>query len=160
MFMADAALSLVHGSNIFEGKLLYYRFEQWRSVCIETWDLQDADPLCKSLGYGHAQSISVSRTVDRKTHDDVTLDRVHCTGDEGDFLDCPGVGDGSIDCNRTGDARVVCSGGRYDQKQFSGCQNCGGGGGLGDLRDSSTPPPPHSNTHKPEKQTNSYHKLI
>lgn len=144
--MADAALSLVGGSNIFEGKLLYYRFEQWRSVCIETWDLQDADPLCKSLGYGHAQSISVSRTVDRKTHDDVTLDRVHCTGDEGDFFDCPGVGDGSIDCNRTGDARVVCSGGRYDQKQFSGCQNCGGGGGLGDLRDSSTPPPTFKHT--------------
>ncbi|XP_041453758.1 lysyl oxidase homolog 2-like [Lytechinus variegatus] len=109
----NAALSLVGGGNMFEGKILYYHYEQWRSVCSEKWNMPNADIFCRSLGYGNAQSIIVSNT-ENKTHDDVTLDNVYCTGTEDSFFDCPGVGDGSLECNRTGDPRVVCSGGMYD----------------------------------------------
>ena len=74
--------------------------------------MNDADVVCRSLGLGHAQMIPITNISDDGLAG-VTLDRVHCTGNESTFFDCPGVGNVSeSDCGDSGDARVLCSGGK------------------------------------------------
>lgn len=112
---ADEAAYLVNGSNFLEGKVLFYSNGQRGSVCGRSWEMDDADVVCRSLGFGHAYSIS-TYTASDGVIEDIAIGPLHCIGNESNVFDCPGAENRSNDnCNGSGNARVVCSGGRYFQ---------------------------------------------
>ncbi|XP_041453757.1 relaxin receptor 2-like [Lytechinus variegatus] len=107
----DEEIYLADGRSFLDGVVMYYYNGKQRSVCADSWDMNDGNVVCRSLEQGHAIEIS-SWGIPDASRIDVTLDYVNCSGNESRFFDCPGVGIAHKDkCNHSQDARVVCSGG-------------------------------------------------
>ncbi|XP_041453755.1 scavenger receptor cysteine-rich domain superfamily protein-like [Lytechinus variegatus] len=106
---------LTDGNSSLDGVVMYYYNGRQRSVCVNFWNRNNADVVCRSLELGRALHIPVYHHISDGSHDGVTLDRVECTGNESRLFDCPGVGIGSEnECNVSEVSRVICSGGEGD----------------------------------------------
>ena len=61
---------------------------QWDRVCNIDWDINDADVVCRELGFSGATSAEYSRATN-EVHAAAILDGALCTGEELHLLDCP-----------------------------------------------------------------------
>uniref|UniRef100_W5MMB3 Si:dkey-21h14.12 n=1 Tax=Lepisosteus oculatus TaxID=7918 RepID=W5MMB3_LEPOC len=86
------------------------RFEgSWGTVCDDSWDLQDAQVVCRQLGCGAAVR-AVGDASFGRGHGAIWLDEVKCAGDERHLWDCCRSPLGQSDCAHKEDAGVVCTG--------------------------------------------------
>ncbi|XP_069047765.1 scavenger receptor cysteine-rich type 1 protein M130-like [Lepisosteus oculatus] len=86
------------------------RFEgSWGTVCDDSWDLQDAQVVCRQLGCGAAVR-AVGNGSFGRGHGAIWLDEVKCAGDERHLWDCCRSPPGQSDCAHKEDAGVVCTG--------------------------------------------------
>ncbi|MBW2702042.1 MAG: hypothetical protein JRF33_14595, partial [Deltaproteobacteria bacterium] len=98
---------LVGGSGSHEGRVEVLHEGQWGTVCDDDWDINDADVLCRELGYGAATSAPTGATFGEGVGD-IWMDDVACVGDESSLELCTFPGWGIEDCNHDQDAGVVC----------------------------------------------------
>ena len=79
----------------------------WGRVCSSSWDVCDADVVCKQLNYLGARRLKVYTKPSSPVLDQVWMDNVHCTGLESDLSNCEfdGWGRGDTSCH---DAGVEC----------------------------------------------------
>ncbi|XP_030853648.1 scavenger receptor cysteine-rich domain superfamily protein isoform X2 [Strongylocentrotus purpuratus] len=113
---ASAIPSLVRlvesdGSTITnQGRVEVYANGQWGTVCDDDWGQNDADVVCRELGFTGASSF-MSGFTNFKTFgpgsERINLGSLKCEGDETSILNCPmGV---RSKCSHFEDAGVICN---------------------------------------------------
>jgi len=101
-------MQLVGGSGSHEGRVEILLHGEWGTVCDDDWDLNDANVVCKQLGYSMGASAARSSAYFREGSGIVWFDDVQCTGSEAHLYDCLNDGIGIHNCRHTEDAGVTC----------------------------------------------------
>ena len=115
-------IRLVNGPTQYEGRVEVYHSGEWGTVCDDEWDLNDAQVVCKQLGFGRAINVS-GQAFYGKGSGTIWLDNVNCVGTEIRIRDCSHNGWGFEDCDHSEDAGVKCSAsnGNFKRKFTSQC---------------------------------------
>ncbi|NXM76273.1 DMBT1 protein, partial [Serilophus lunatus] len=100
---------LVNGSTPCLGRVEVFHEHKWGTICDDTWDLADAQVICRQLGCGYALGAPGSARFGRGP-DPIWLDGTHCTGREERLDQCELHAWGQHDCSHGEDVGVVCSG--------------------------------------------------
>ena len=84
----------------------YLHSGEWRYVCDDSWDINDATVACRELGLGSATAALSFLTVANS----FWMDNVACSGSESTLADCSRNAWGNENCGTTEGAGVTCSG--------------------------------------------------
>ncbi|CAM5081411.1 unnamed protein product [Eretmochelys imbricata] len=102
-------LRLADGGSPCAGRVEVKHQDQWGTVCDTSWDMEDAEVVCKQLGCGAAVS-APSWAHFGEGSGPTWLYEVDCGGDESALWDCSHGGWGSLQCLHYLDTGVICSG--------------------------------------------------
>ena len=103
-------IRLAGSSNLHEGRVEVLFRGTWGTVCDDEWDIDDANVVCRQLGFEYADRYSVSSEFGEGAGI-IVLDNVNCAGTEVNLYDCPLNTKqplGKTDCKHSEDAGVVC----------------------------------------------------
>jgi len=96
---------LVNGGALY-GRVEVYHNGKWGTVCGKSWDINDANVVCRELGYSRAFGASTGAKYGQGSGT-IWLDDVRCKGDEAFLSQCTHDADTS-DCSHSEDASVEC----------------------------------------------------
>ena len=90
LFLSLAAVRFLEDGvrSAWEGEIEVYYGGQWDRVCNSNWDINDAEVVCRELGFSGVTSAEYSRAI-HGLRDTAILDGALCTGEELHLLDCP-----------------------------------------------------------------------
>ena len=113
-FTVEAAVRLVSGPTIYEGRVEVYHNGEWGTVCDDEWDLTDAQVVCTELGYGYATAAQHSAFYGQGGGR-IWLKNVNCVGTEDTIKNCSHIFVlyYSNYCFHKEDASVRCSSGNF-----------------------------------------------
>ena len=89
------------------GRVEVFYNGKWGTICDNLWGSQDADVVCRQLGYDGALSAPRAAAFGQGTGP-IWLDNVRCIGNEKSILRCSHQGWGIENCGHSKDAGVVC----------------------------------------------------
>ncbi|XP_071503572.1 scavenger receptor cysteine-rich domain-containing protein DMBT1-like [Diadema antillarum] len=98
---------LVGGEDDTQGRVEIYYDGQWGTVCDDWWDIEDANVVCRILGFESALRYSCCAEYGEGSGP-ILLDDVECTGTESYLADCQHKGYGVHDCSHGEDVGVEC----------------------------------------------------
>ncbi len=104
---AATLLILRGGNSPYKGRVEVYHDGRWGTVCDDGWDLNDANVVCRQLGYREAWRAAREATYGQGGGP-IWMDDLRCRGDEESLGDCPFSGWGVHNCAHAEDASVVC----------------------------------------------------
>ncbi|MGH0169076.1 UNVERIFIED_CONTAM: hypothetical protein FKN15_056154 [Acipenser sinensis] len=99
----------LNGSSPCTGRVEVLYNGHWGRVCSHSWDLPDAEVVCKQLGCGAAVSAPHYKRPSGLPEDRV-LNSVGCLGNETQLTECKSSPWGRKDCQHDWDAAVICAG--------------------------------------------------
>ncbi|XP_067422174.1 antigen WC1.1-like, partial [Emydura macquarii macquarii] len=102
-------LRVVEGEDSCSGRVEVWHRGSWGTVCDDSWDLADANVVCKQLGCGSAVSAPGEAAFGEGTGV-IWVEKVNCRGTESSLWDCPATPWGESNCGHKEDAAVNCSG--------------------------------------------------
>ena len=79
----------------------------WGTVCDDGWDIDDADVVCRQLGFSNATS-APKEAVYGAGVGPIWIDEARCEGGEASLFYCTHSGWGIHNCGHAEDASVVC----------------------------------------------------
>ena len=85
-----------------------YYYDEWGTVCDEGWDLDDAQVVCRQLGYGPPIAARY-RAYYGQGSGQIWLDNLNCNGDESTIGECRHAGWGMHYCVHNEDAGLECA---------------------------------------------------
>ena len=100
---------LVGGSGPYEGRVEVYYNGQWGTVCDDHFDINEANVVCRQLGYQGAAGYR-KRAYYGQGSGPIWLDNLLCTGTETSLYNCVHPGIGINNCGHHEDAGVLCQG--------------------------------------------------
>ena len=113
LFKFTFTLSVVRliqqGLTAREGLVQVYLNNTWMWVCDQHWDKQDADVVCRELGYT-GTSVLFSGSANVQGNDTLWINSVQCFGNESSFAFCAHDGRTNGSCTNGQNAGVVCTG--------------------------------------------------
>ena len=99
------------GNSANQGRVEVYINGQWGTVCDDLWGQNDANVVCRQLGFPGSIGYTKSQTFGAGSGP-ILLDNMRCVGDETSIMDCPKNAIGDHNCQHSDDAGVIC---RVDQ---------------------------------------------
>ena len=102
-----SGLRLVGGTWNGEGRVEVFHNGVWGTVCDDFWDINDAEVVCRELGYLGAAS-APQRAYFGAGSGQIWLDNVACQGNETSIVQCQHNGWGVENCGHREDASVIC----------------------------------------------------
>ena len=110
-FTITVPVRLVNGKTKFDGRVEVSYNGTWGRVCNDSWNREDAQVVCRMLGFPSGAAIA-ARTGDfGKGSGNIWLSRVHCTGNETSLESCRHSEWGNSSCELGEDAAVFCNNG-------------------------------------------------
>ena len=98
----------INGSTLSIGRVEIFYNNQWGTICDRGWDINDANVLCKQLGFPQALYVYSGATHGQGTGP-IWMDNVVCSGSQAHIYDCSHRGWGNNGCTHSDDASVKCS---------------------------------------------------
>ena len=80
----------------------------WGTVCDDEWDLNDAQVVCRQLGFGPAIA-AITQASYGQGSGQIWLDNLNCNGTEWTIGNCSHIGWGVNNCNHDEDAGLKCT---------------------------------------------------
>nr|XP_023968754.1 scavenger receptor cysteine-rich type 1 protein M130-like [Chrysemys picta bellii] len=111
-------LRVVEGEDRCSGRVEVWYRGSWGTVCDDSWDMVDANVVCKQLGCGSAVSAPGEAAFGEGTGP-IWVETLNCRGTESSLWDCPAKPWGESNCGHKEDASVNCSGSRRSLDPFS-----------------------------------------
>ena len=106
--LTSSTVRLVSPTNsLSSGRVEVFYNGTWGTICDHSWDLQDADVVCRQLGYNGATSAPLAAAFGQATGQ-IWLNNVRCFGNEKSISQCSHQGWGVENCGHSRDAGVVC----------------------------------------------------
>ncbi|RDD43408.1 Deleted in malignant brain tumors 1 protein [Trichoplax sp. H2] len=102
--LSAVPVRLVSGNSDHKGRLEVYYSGRWGTVCNHDFSLDNAQVICRQLGFTNVQEVYTSGGGTGY----IWLDRVNCNGDEFSIAACKHSGWGRHDCNHTKDVGISC----------------------------------------------------
>ncbi|XP_074153339.1 scavenger receptor cysteine-rich type 1 protein M130-like isoform X2 [Sminthopsis crassicaudata] len=97
------------GNSSCSGRVEVWHEGSWGTVCGDSWDLADAEVVCRQLGCGAPLDAPLEAAFGQGIGP-VWLSNVRCQGNESSLWDCPAGSWGQAACGHKEDASVHCSG--------------------------------------------------
>ena len=85
---------------------VYYN-DEWGTVCDDGWNLDDAQVVCRQLGYGPTIAARYTAYYGQG-NGQIWLDNLKCNGNESTLEECSHAGWRIHDCEHSEDAGVQC----------------------------------------------------
>ncbi|NXJ97940.1 C163A protein, partial [Corythaixoides concolor] len=101
-------LRVMGGEDACSGRVEIWHQGSWGTVCDDSWDMADANVVCRQLGCGSAVS-ALSEAAFGEGAGPIWLEKVHCKGTELSLWDCPAKPLFGKNCDHKEDAAVNCS---------------------------------------------------
>lgn len=120
----EGAVRVRGGEDRCSGRVELWRAGSWGTVCDDSWDLADAEVVCRQLGCGRAVGAPAGAAFGPGSGP-VWLDEVGCSGGEASLWACPAEPWGRTDCGHKEDAGVRCS------REWAGSKGRAAGGREG-----------------------------
>nr|XP_057912674.1 deleted in malignant brain tumors 1 protein-like [Doryrhamphus excisus]XP_057912675.1 deleted in malignant brain tumors 1 protein-like [Doryrhamphus excisus] len=102
------SLKFVNGTDRCSGRVEIFHDGQWGTVCDDSWDIRDAQVVCREMDCGTAMTAKHGGFFGEGTGD-IWLDDVECVGNESSLAHCGHSSFGDNNCGHAEDAGVVCS---------------------------------------------------
>uniref|UniRef100_A0A8C3XTZ5 SRCR domain-containing protein n=1 Tax=Chelydra serpentina TaxID=8475 RepID=A0A8C3XTZ5_CHESE len=102
-------LRVVGGEDRCSGRVEVWYRGSWGAVCDDSWDMADANVVCKQLGCGSAVSALGEAAFGEGTGP-IWVETLNCRGTESSLWDCPAKPWGESNCGHKEDAAVNCLG--------------------------------------------------
>ena len=112
MFMHNYIIEnvrLIGGSGSYEGRVEVYYNGQWGTVCDDYFGINEANVVCRQLGYQGATQY-YNRAYYGRGSGPIWLDNVQCSGTATSLHNCSSNGIGLHNCGHNEDVGVVCQG--------------------------------------------------
>ena len=100
---------LANGSTEYEGRVEVYHNGEWGTVCDDGWDLNDAQVVCRQLGFGPAIATREPDEFYGEGNGRIWLYNLSCSGTESTIEDCSHNGWGNEDCSHGENAGLKCA---------------------------------------------------
>ncbi|XP_078658415.1 uncharacterized protein LOC144903853 isoform X5 [Branchiostoma floridae x Branchiostoma belcheri] len=104
--VSGTSVRLRDGSNVNEGRVEVFHDGQWGTICDDNFGMEDAEVICRQLGFSGAQSVGYFGGGT----DPIWLDELGCTGSETSISHCSHPGWGVHNCGHQEDIGVICAG--------------------------------------------------
>ncbi|NXX02486.1 C163A protein, partial [Larus smithsonianus] len=101
-------LRVIGGENGCSGRVEIWHQGSWGTVCDDSWDVADANVVCRQMGCGSAVS-ALSEAAFGEGTGPIWLEKVHCKGTELSLWECPAKPLFGKNCDHKEDAAVNCS---------------------------------------------------
>ena len=95
------------GNSLSAGRVEIFYDNQWGTICDEGWEMNDANVVCRQLGFPRASGAFRGAHHGQGTGP-IWMNGLACSGSESHLYDCRHRGWGYHDCTHSRDASVEC----------------------------------------------------